>query len=103
MVRRASGRTGTSGRPPAPRGRWRARPGVLRDEPHHELAREWPVLAADVADVLHVDADLFLDLAGNRALEALAVVDESGDERVAARRKPSLAREQAAVSIADQD
>src|SRR5438128_8774706 len=33
--------------------------GVGRDEAHHELARERPVLAADVPDVLHVDADLF--------------------------------------------
>src|SRR5207302_941770 len=43
--------------------------GVGGDEADHHLARERPVLAADVADVLHVDADLLLDLARDAALE----------------------------------
>src|SRR5215510_8982712 len=63
------------------------------DEADHQLAWEGPVLAADVGDVLHVDTDLFLHLARHAALERLAVVDEAGDERVAARRPDGLARE----------
>src|SRR5262249_43542320 len=45
---------------------------VARDEADHELAGERPVLAADVLDVVDVDADLFLDLAPHRALQRLA-------------------------------
>src|SRR2546425_11663949 len=57
-------------------------PRVGGDEADHELAREGPVLAPDVGDVLHLHADLFLHLSRDRALERLAVVDE------AARRLP---------------
>src|SRR5215469_5928850 len=39
--------------------------GVAGHEAEHDLAREGPVLAAHVPDVLHVHADLFLDLAGD--------------------------------------
>src|SRR5207248_953549 len=74
--------------------------GVGRDEADHELARERPVLAADVADVLHVHADLFLHLARHGALELFAVVDEAGDERVAIGRPARLPREQHAVTVA---
>ena len=73
---------------------------IAGDEPDHELARKGPVLAADVRDVLHVDADLFLHLARHAALERLAVVDEAGHERVAAGRKGRLAREQHPVAVA---
>src|SRR5262249_22777097 len=73
------------------------------DEADHQLAREGPVLAADIGDVLHVDADLFLHLARHAALERLAVVDEAGDERVAARRPDGLSREQHAVAVAHDD
>src|SRR5262245_2067601 len=73
---------------------------VLGDEAHHELARERPVLAADVLDVLHVDADFLLHLALHRALQTLAVVDEPRDERVASGRPARLAREEHAVAVA---
>src|SRR5262249_38489319 len=58
------------------------------------------VLAADVADVRHVEADLLLHLAGHGALERLAVVDESRDERVASGGPAGLAGEQGAVAVA---
>jgi hypothetical protein len=74
--------------------------GVGGDEADHHLAREGPVLAADVVDVLHVHADLFLDLARHAALQRLAVVHEAGDERVAAGGPVGLAREQHAVAVA---
>src|SRR2546428_8626107 len=73
------------------------------DEADHELAREGPVLAPDVRDVLHVHADLFLHLPGDGALERLAVVDEAGDERITAGRPDALAREQHAVAVAHDD
>src|SRR5206468_3857946 len=73
------------------------------DEPDHELAREGPVLAPDVGDVLHVHADLFLHLPGDGALERLAIVDEAGDERIAAGRPDALAREQHTVAVAHDD
>src|SRR3989442_2223182 len=73
------------------------------DEADHELAREGPVLAADVRDVRHVDSDLFLHLARHGALERLTVVDEAGDERIAVRRPDGLPREQHAVAVTDDD
>src|SRR5215468_5624915 len=76
--------------------------GIGGDETDHHLAREGPVLAADVADVLHVDADLFLDLARDTAFERLPIVDEARDERVAIRRPTGLAREEHALTIADE-
>src|SRR2546428_2917596 len=78
-------------------------PRVGGDEADHELAREGPVLAPDVGDVLHLHADLFLHLSRDRALERLAVVDEAGDERVAVGRPHGLAREQHAVAVAHDD
>src|SRR5262249_58864501 len=78
-------------------------PRIGRDEADHHLAREGPVLAADVTNVLHVDADLFLDLARDTALERFAVVDEARDERVAIRRPTGFAREEHALTIADED
>src|SRR5262245_17560846 len=76
---------------------------VARDEADHELAGKRPVLAADVLDVVDVNADLFLDLTPHRALQRFAVVDEAGDERVAAGRPLRLAREQAAVAVPDEN
>src|SRR5262244_3595008 len=76
--------------------------GICRDEADHHLARERPILAADVADVLDVDADLLLDLAGDTALQRLAVVDEAGHERVSIGRPAGLAREQDALTVADE-
>src|SRR2546425_11500886 len=64
--------------------------GVGGDEADHQLAREGPVLAPDVPDVLHVDADLFLHLTRDAALERFAVVHEAGHESVAARRQMAL-------------
>src|SRR6266850_851224 len=68
--------------------------GVLGDEADHELAGEGPVLAPDVLDVLHVHADFFLYLAGDGAFQRLAVVDEAGDQRVAAGRPDGFAGQQ---------
>ena len=76
---------------------------IGRHEAHHELAREGPVLAAHVVDVLHVDPDLFLDLARDAALERLAVVHEARDERVAAGRPLRLAGEEHAIAVAHDD
>src|SRR5262245_43660044 len=42
---------------------------IAGHESHHELARERPVLAAHVEDVLDVDPDLLLDLALHGALQ----------------------------------
>src|SRR5262245_11346560 len=70
------------------------------EEADHELAREGPVLAPDVGDVLHVHADLFLDLTRHAALERFAVVDEAGDQRVAAGRPDGFAGEQHAIAVA---
>src|SRR5712691_1713786 len=75
---------------------------VLRDEADHELAREGPVLAADVLDLLHVHADFFLHLAGDGALQRFAVVDEPGDERVAPGRPDGLAGQQHALAVANE-
>ncbi len=74
--------------------------GVGGHEADHHLARERPVLAADVADVRHVDAGLFLDLARHARLQRLAVVHEARDERVAPRRPVGLAGQQHAVAVA---
>src|SRR5436309_14810472 len=76
---------------------------VCGDESYHQLALEGPFLAPDVRDVLHVDANFFLHLPGHAALERFAVVDEAGDERVAAGRPDGLAREQHAVADAHDD
>src|SRR5438309_5038155 len=77
--------------------------GVGGDEADHELAREGPVLAPDVAEVRHVHADLLLHLAVDGALERLAVVHEARHEGVATGGPIALAGEQAAVAVADQD
>src|SRR5437899_12247731 len=77
--------------------------GVGGDEADHELAREGPVLAPDVAEVRHVHADLLLHLAVDGALERLAVVHEARHEGVATGGPLALAGEQAAVAVADQD
>src|SRR5262249_7204779 len=75
---------------------------VPGDEADHELAGERPVLAPDVLDVADVDAHLFLDFARDCPLERLAVVDEAGDQGVAAGRPARLPGEQDARSVADE-
>src|SRR3984893_14303418 len=77
--------------------------GIVGHEAQHDLARKRPVLGAHVADVLHVDAELFLELAGHRALQRLAVVDEARHEGVAPRCPLRLAREEDAVAVADEN
>src|SRR5256885_2880685 len=77
--------------------------GVLGDEAGHELTGEGPVLAPDVLDVLHVHADFFLHLAGDGAFQRLAVVDEAGDQRVAAGRPDGFAGQQQALAVAHED
>src|SRR5262249_43232179 len=72
---------------------------VARHEPHHQLARERPVLTADVANVRHVEADLLLHLSRDARLERLAVVDEARDERVAAGSPAGLAGEEAPIAV----
>src|SRR3989442_729744 len=71
---------------------------VAGNEADHELAGKRPVLAADVLDVLHVHADLFLHLPTHRALQRLAVVHEARHQRVAPRGPAGLASEQHAVA-----
>src|SRR5207249_10854012 len=76
--------------------------GVPRHEADHELARERPVLTSRVAEVRHLHADLLADLAVDGALETLAVVDEAGDQAVAARDPVGLAGKEDAVAVAYQ-
>src|SRR5713101_8279453 len=66
---------------------------IGRHEAQHDLAREGPVLAAHVVDVLDVHAHLFLDFAGHAALERLPVFHEARHEGVAAGRPLRLAGE----------
>src|SRR5262245_26348829 len=57
-------------------------PGVAGHEADHELARKRPVLAPHIADVGDLDPDLLPHLPMHRALQALAVVDESRHQAV---------------------
>src|SRR5262249_53270824 len=76
--------------------------GVLGDEADHELAGEGPVLAPYVLEVLHGHANFFRHLAGEGAFQRLGVVDEAGDQRVAAGRPDGFAGQQRALAVADE-
>src|SRR5882672_5052776 len=67
--------------------------GVGGDEADHHLAREGPVLAADVAYLSHIHADPHFEPARNASDQILAAVDEPRDDRVTVRRPARLAHE----------
>ena len=60
----------------------------LGAEPDHQAVRERPRLAAVVADVADLDADLLAHLADDGLLERLARLDEPGEAAV--HRRPEL-------------
>src|SRR5262249_29053971 len=68
----------------------------------HDLMRERPRLAAEVADVLHRYARLLTHLARDALLERLARLHEAGDERVPALREVGRSRHQDARSVVDE-
>src|SRR4029077_19701321 len=69
-----------------------------RGEADHQRVRERPGLAREVRDLIDLDADLFLELAGDALLERLAGLDEAGEHAVETSREALRAREQDLVA-----
>src|ERR1700704_4497270 len=71
-------------------------------EPEHELARKWPRLAADVRDVLHLDANFLENLTLDGLLDRLARFHKSCDQAVEVGPEGAAPREQDLRSFADE-
>src|SRR5262249_38236191 len=73
---------------------------VPSEEADHKLAWKRPGLTSEVADVLHLNADFLADLAGDRLLQRLAGLDESGQKSEEAEPEPLVVRKQDLITVA---
>src|ERR1700730_15556375 len=72
------------------------------DEPDHQLTREWPGLAAEVAHVTDLDARLLAHLAADGLLESLTGLDEAGEDAGERELETGAPREQHAPLVLDE-
>src|SRR5262249_6619384 len=75
--------------------------GVAGGEADHELVRERPGLAAEVAQVADLDPRFLVDLARDRLLPPLARLDEAGQHAEDRLSEGAVARQQDAILALD--
>src|SRR5690606_35944423 len=73
----------------------------LGEAADHQRGREGPGLALVIAHILDADACFLKDLAGNRLLDGLARLDETGEAGIETRRKARAPAHQAFVAMQD--
>ncbi len=76
--------------------------GIFGVEAEHQRMRERPALAADVVQVLHLDADFLAHLARHAMLHRFARLDEAGQGAVDARDEARRTGQQDLVPTRDQ-